>query len=648
MALKALIIEELGEQALLLPQRLQEALAANDRVKLRLTLLQAAEQHADHPDAAVCDFAAERRAAGLAEPGLETAVVESRREADGSLHVPGAAEQRSRILSDIAQMLAPLALAGGSEAGAFGERERALRAASPEFTEDRVPAGVIDAITSADRSRGDSLHLLVMDLHKALNRLQAALAEEVIDGAHAWRIAEDDRALVRAFMAGLNETAPLKFDHPGLGTTATRAGARLIIQNDIGTTDAHVLVVHVEGLTATLTHTDIHAQRAAFFQSLFAPFALSWEDTRSRHGESLGREANYYLCLGRYEAPDRPALERYLTFLGSRIVFLIDWNRARKRLREFLRKGDAVKLLRWAANNNVGHRGFLKLGGELLLYEAIEFAQQTPLHYGERLYEMLGPEAALSYLQFVLRAATEGLLQGRSERFIRDEVKAELARHFRSAQESLLSIASDHAQLVFDLASSLRDGLVGYAERGDGESFAGAAERARVWEQEADRLVSRMRSLTRRTHKPEVYLALLQDADDAADGLEEATFLTTFLPKAPPGAEIMEPVLTLASLLVGGSAELVKLMEAASHVSREGAREDLQDCLEAVDRLVGIEHETDDAEREATRVLLSRATDFRMLHLVSSLARSLEESADALSRCALKLRDHLLNNVMAG
>ena len=52
-------------------------------------------------------------------------------------------------------------------------------------------------------------------------------------------------------MAGLNRTAPLKFDHPGLATTATRAGVRLVIQNDIGMTDAHVIVLHVEGLTVS-------------------------------------------------------------------------------------------------------------------------------------------------------------------------------------------------------------------------------------------------------------------------------------------------------------------------------------------------------------------------------------------------------------
>ena len=38
-------------------------------------------------------------------------------------------------------------------------------------------------------------------------------------------------------------TRRLKFDHPGLATTATRSGARLTIQNDIGETGAHVVVI---------------------------------------------------------------------------------------------------------------------------------------------------------------------------------------------------------------------------------------------------------------------------------------------------------------------------------------------------------------------------------------------------------------------
>lgn len=648
MSTKTLMIDELGEEALLLPQRFEDALVANNRIKFCLTLLQAAEHHANHPDEPTPDLGAERRAAGIRDDGLDRAIADTSRQADGSTLVPGAAALRRTMLDDIGKMRVPLGLVRSPEAESFARRQADLTAALPEFPEDRVPAGVIDAMTFAERARGDSLHLLVMDMHKALNALQSDLAEETIDDARVWRIAEEDRPLVRAFMAGVHETAPLKFEHPGLATTATRFAGQLVIQNDIGTTDAHVLVIHIAGSEVAVTYTDVHAMRAEFFESLFKPFNVRWDDTRSRHGEHLGDEPNYYLCTGHFEATAEVTLERYLAFLGSRLVFLIDWNRARKRLTEFLAKGDDVKLLKWAADHNIGHRGFLKLGGERLIYEAIQFVQESPLRYGERLYEALGPSAAFDFMKFALRAATEGLLQGRSERFIRDEVKAELARHFLSVEANILAIAANHAALVFDLATNLRDGLVAYRSRGDGEIVCRMAQRAHKWEQDADALVARTRSLVRRLRRPDIYVTLAHQADDAADGLEEAAFLATFLVKLPPVDGLAEPVEALASLLVDGAQEQVKMFEAASHIRREGARDDVQDFLEAVDRIVWIEHQTDEAERRVTGALLEGAPDFRTLHLIGCIAHACEEAADALSRTALGLRDHLLNDVMAG
>ena len=46
-----------------MPGLLTEALAANDRIKLRLTLLQEAARHAQHPDRKPPSLDAERRAA---------------------------------------------------------------------------------------------------------------------------------------------------------------------------------------------------------------------------------------------------------------------------------------------------------------------------------------------------------------------------------------------------------------------------------------------------------------------------------------------------------------------------------------------------------------------------------------------------------
>jgi len=644
---KSSIIDALGERALLLPGKLEQALAANDRLKVCFTLLQAAERHADHPEEPLPDFRAERHAAGMDGDAL-LGIADTRREKSGELHVPGAAATRTRILADLEAMQAPLALAAVDGASGLAARAQALSAQLPEFRDDRVPRGTVTAVTRAVRGAGtDSLHLLVMDLHRSLNELQSSLAEEDIDGARVWRVTEADRPLMRAFMAGVNQTAPLKFDHPGLGTTATRAGDRLLIQNDIGTTDAHVLVLHVEGLAATLTCTDVHPQRLTFLQSLLKPCAVEWSKPLARHGEELAGDEDYYLSVGRFAGTDASALAGYLQFLGSRLVFLIDWNRARKRLREFLPKGEVARLLKWAADRDIGHRGFLQLGGERLVYEAMEFAQRTPLRYGERLYEALGTEAAFDYLQFVLREASIGLRTQRSVRFIRDEIKAELARRFRTADSSLLTLALTHAERVFDLAVGVQEGLLRQAEPQAAETRQRAAQRALKWEQEGDAIVTRIRSLARRTSRPQVYAELLHAADEAADGLEEASFLLThFVTVAPPGS-IVQPLQALAALLVAGAQESMKMFEAASHVTREGAREDLQDFLGAVDRIIAIERESDVAERAVTGALLGSACEARALHLIARLSQVLEQAADGLALTALKLRDHLLNDIMA-
>jgi uncharacterized protein Yka (UPF0111/DUF47 family) len=649
MATKNAIIDALGERALLLPVRLSEALAANDRLKMCFTLLQAAEHHVEHPDDPVPDFSIEQRVTGL--DALGSKLAESRGDADGGLIVPGVAHMRERILADVAAMEAPLALVAAPEARELAARREALANALPTFDNDRVPRGAVAAITSPGRGNGrdaDSLHRLVMDLHRAVNALQASLAEGNIDGARVWHIEAPDRALIQAFMSGVNETAPLKFAHPGLGTTATRVGSRLVIQNDIGTTDAHVLVLHVERLTATLTYTDVHARRLEFFKSLFKAFPVEWKDEGARRSERLDGGSDYYLTVAHLTAADREALGRYLAFLGSRIVFLIDWNRARKQLRQFLPKGAPVRLLKWAADHKIGHRGFLELGGERLLYEAISFAQPTPLQYGERLHELLGEDAAFDYLQFVFRQATSGLEQGRAARFIRDEIKAELARRFRTANAGLLALALAHAERVFDLASAVSDGLLGRDDPGSAAALAGSAERARKWEEECDALVIRIRSRARRTAKPEVYAQLLHEADEAADGLEEAAFLLTHLGALAIESPLVEPVQAMAALLVEGAQETVKMYEAARHVTREGAREDVQDFFAAVDRIIALEREADSAERVATRSLLTHEVDARRLHLLSRLAGTLEHAADGLAVSALRLRDHLLNDVLTG
>ena len=219
-----------------------------------------AATHADQPDQPPASLKRERIGCGIDEPSLDAFTAAAVRQGP-AYHMPGADKLLARIAQDLSTMAAPVLQAG---IAGFDTRLHAALAAMPQAAGDTLDAAVLAAMGSATPPAGvDSLHRLVMDLHKQLNALQAGLAEETIDGAAAYGLAEADRPRVAAFMAGLNRTARLKFDHPGLGTTATRCGDKLVLQNDIGTTDAHVVVIHVEGLTIRVTYTDVHERTAA-------------------------------------------------------------------------------------------------------------------------------------------------------------------------------------------------------------------------------------------------------------------------------------------------------------------------------------------------------------------------------------------------
>ena len=63
--MKSRIIEELAQAELMLPNRVARALGANERAKLRMSVLQAAMQHARDPEAQISDFVAECGSTGL-------------------------------------------------------------------------------------------------------------------------------------------------------------------------------------------------------------------------------------------------------------------------------------------------------------------------------------------------------------------------------------------------------------------------------------------------------------------------------------------------------------------------------------------------------------------------------------------------------
>jgi uncharacterized protein Yka (UPF0111/DUF47 family) len=631
--MKMQILAAIGEKELRPVTSLNAALAANDRVKFGFSLLQMALSHAEHPEETPATLKQERIACGIDDPHLDSVVGEARM-IGKRCHVTGAAQIVVRIASDMRVMAAPILAA---KPNGIAARLDGLLGALPAVTDDLLDPSAIAAITQVSNTQTDSLHQLVMDLHKQLNVMQTDLAEESLDGAAAYNLTEADRPLVLAFMKGINRTAKLKFAHPGLATTATRVGDQLVIQNDLGTTDAHVIVIHVRQLTATVTYTDVHSERLTFFQEMLKSHRVSWGQGREA---LLGAKEPFYLTTGRVDAADEICCKGFLEFLGSRLVFLIDWNRARKQLHVFLRAPARLVLLHWAAEEEVGHRAFLELGGARLVNQAVEATAGSSMHFGDRLCEVLGNTETLNFLRFAFRAATAGLLSGDSQVLIRDRIRVTLATHFSNEERQLLHLAAEHAGLIFEIAGLVRDGLASAPE-----ALNSAVRRAGRCEHDADRLVLEIRQAVRRRPDYGVFLSLLEAADDAADELEDAAFLLKL--NALHG-KALAPLRSLADLLVEASQEWIKALGHAAQIGGSASSAETEDFLTAIDRVAALEHTADEAQRSVDAIAILDASDFRQLHLFVSIGGKLEAAADALKHACLILRDHVLEDVIDG
>ena len=646
MATKAGILEQIGERSLLLPELINEGLAANDRLKYYLTLLQTAYGYAGSPGGQIPDLRTEREAAGVSDETLDTVVGNSRMLSPTVVHIPGAAAMLERIFADVRHMLAPVVTAAEMH-GELAERSaiytRRLNeqiARAPTASDDQMTSSVIETLTRVTSNGHDTINQIVMDLHWELNRLQATVCVEVLDGAHIYGLRDVDRKLVRAFMRGIRETGPLKFDHLGLETTATRDGDHLAIQNDLGVTDAHVVVIHVRDLKATIIYTDALRSRARFIRDLLEPHHIVWRETTNGH--------DFQICTGSYEAPDQETLEHFLTAVGSRLVFLIDWNRARKRLSRFVRKADAIELLKWAAANNIGHQAFLKTGDIKLIHTALERANSTHVHYGARLDEILGRDGAKCFLMSVLQIASTGLSRRSSARLIDDEIEAELLMYLQRSDRTLLGAMAEHALVLAGMVERLHKVIAQLRAHHQPTDTARTAMLMRNWKSDADTILERARRTIDNVADGWHLRRLLSEGDRAVKVLDEAAFTLTLVPDGidPSVAALLDELADLASR---AAREYVRCLEDARNLSRTTGRSELERFLVAVDRLAEIETSCDEAERAVReRMFRGGANDFRQVYVVSELTRQLDRATDSLVHSGLLVRDYVLSVAPGG
>ena len=643
MSPKTEILEQLGEKAIQLPSLIGEALNANDRIKLRLSLLQEAGLQAESPGREVRRFGAELRTVGIEDQAADHMVAGARMVGPERLYIPGVGTLVSGIAADLETMLAPIEAADAGAGRGFAERAAALRTAMPAAEGDQIDRRSIDEMASARSGSRDSVHLLVMDLHKALNRLAAETAVETLDGARVHSLDARDRRAVQAFMRGLNRTAPLAFGHPGLGTTAVRAGGRLTIQNDIGTTDAHVLVIHVDRGAVTVTYTDVHRPRAKFFVALFEGREVAWSSLAERSADGLSEDV-FYLVTGTFRSADEQGLDGFLEFLGSRIVFLIDWNKGRKALQTFLGKNGAIGLLTWAAKHDIGHRAFLELGGADLIFDAIHRAAAGRIPYGVRLDQALGAEQCVEFLRHVLHDASQGLAAGRTARLIRDEIQADLSRRFETAQSSALTVLVRHLGVTRMLGAKLTDALSMLSLEGAEERQALAA-RAKQMEEKGDRLTVAAREITAR--EAALLRPVIDEVDDTTDALEECAFFLSLLPKSDVAIFNAAPLVRLGEIATESVGHLVRALSAAVRLPL-GQRLDAVAALQSIDAVVEAEREADTAWRDAYAAFIGAPDGTtRTLTLGLEIARSLETATDHLSHAALALRERVLEELSA-
>jgi hypothetical protein len=180
--MKSQIIEQLGQTDILLPSLIGEGLAANDRVKVRLSVLQAAARHARDPQGPRFDLTEECQAAGIDVTPMEALVNGAGLIAGERIAAPGLDQLAAGIWDDVDAMIRAVnagdAPAGEASAGeAARQRAAALKPNGSAQVPDTLELAEVARLAGVAGGKGDSLHRLVMDLHKALNRLAAEQAE---------------------------------------------------------------------------------------------------------------------------------------------------------------------------------------------------------------------------------------------------------------------------------------------------------------------------------------------------------------------------------------------------------------------------------------------------------------------------------------
>lgn len=665
MAGKSKILEVIGggKEDLLLMDKVKRALQANERVKYLLTLLQLAQAQAEQPDPEPDDLSIERRRAGIEDSEFDQVIPNASMTRGNRLEIPIADRILSMALEETDRMCDPLVTArrpegptlkrrlddvgtncrpyveSGAEAGAdVDEAATAEKPPGKVQLKKRLPVEFIGRLTSAERGGQDSLHLVVMDAHKAINSLISELSghRETVGGADALGLTEEDRRLVEAFTEGVNSTRSLKGSHPGLATTAVRVGAKLLLQNDVGETDAHVVVLEVEGNRLDITYTDVHDKRTDFFSRLLGDLPIQWRKAESRYSKKL-TESAFTLSRGTLETVDRVEMGKALRVIGSSLVFLIDWNKARKRLRNFVRGQDGIDILLWAARERVGHMSFLSYGDVELIYEALEALPRGTIRRGEPLSAILGRKGAFEFLKETLRLAWESYERKEPRALLLDRLRCLLLgrvqRRGMGSDEMLLELSV----LGVETAITFRDSLRCVTRPVEG-LIARNFDRISRWEQRADERLNRIRKI--HLKEPQSLLPVGMLVDDALDALEDAADIALALEAKFDARALPRNLIAMLERGAELTVRAAQLFHRVVHRYRELVRGGIGEALfDLINDLKQAEVEGDKLKRDFHWTFLSAEGDLKILLTLRELLAKQETALNAFGRAAFLIHD---------
>lgn len=652
-------------EALLQPARLMTAVRAGQRLKLYLAAIEAAVVHVRHPHLSPTNLAREIRAVDIAIRADAEWLADLPATASlhgDSLRLPELPRLATSLHDDLATMVRPLQ----DESSAAGLRARVahwLDELASLQTASAADMATVDALTVGRSEPSDSLQRTVSDLLLALEQMAGARDSETVAGAHVAGpgVEAADVGRIEAFMRGVDRTRALKLEHPGLEASVARAGNRLTIRVDIGSRDALPLVVEVDTSAmpaiVSIEHADAHRQRLGFFQRQMESLGATWHVLPARRVEGAEGGQDFSAGVARFEPRSEPLLMSLLEGIGERLVFLIDWNRARGRLLSFTDKAGAVAVLEEAARRHCGHRAWLSSGGERLLWNAMGAQPGLGFRLGDRLDEVLGPDVARAWLVDVMAVAWRLRAQGQPVALAADEARALLARRLQGRQHGLEQMA-EHVALVHALVQALREALSHGQERDD-VAAAELAARAKAWERQADQLVMRARDEATRHAGRRPLLVLLEAGDDVADAIEEACFMLMLLAEhfaathGGPGRQVRrgwsppvrQAVGALADTLLQAVQDMVKAVAIARAMGDADEPGDHDEFLGACWRVLQAERQCDTLLRHARRAMAQEARerqDAVAMQLGIEFAAALEQASDALLRQAHALRDRLL------